>query len=120
MLGLLVIFCREAFARFFLFLSLKNLFSQSGVGLIGVMISAAVMVPVALVSIQIHKNMLVAQKDVERRYSVDHLFQDIRAELGDVVICTRTLRIHLVDMKTSNRRRGDCGFALHKEQGWNG
>ncbi len=106
MLGLLIIFCREAFARFFLFLSLKNLFSQSGVGLIGVMISAAVMVPVALVSVQIHKNMLVAQKDVERRYSVDHLFQDIRSELGDTVICTRTLRTYLVDMKLPTEEEG--------------
>ena len=116
MLGLLVIFCREAFARFFLFLSLKNLSSQSGVGLIGVMISAAVMVPVALVSIQIHKNMLVAQKDVERRYSVDHLFQDIRAELGDVVICTRTLRTYLVDMKLPTEEEGTAGLPSIKSK----
>ncbi len=49
------------------------------------------------VAIEIQKNMLVSQKDVEHRYSVDHLFGDIRASLGDSEICANTLKTYLTD-----------------------
>ncbi len=59
--------------------------------MVSALIATGLIAPIALLSAQIYKNMLQAQKDVESRYSVDHLFSDMRATLGDVNICTHSL-----------------------------
>ncbi len=64
---------------------------QSGTSLISVMIAAVILAIISLFAIKLQENILSGQKYVERRYSVQEIFEDIRTFMGNARVCRKSL-----------------------------